>query len=169
LVSEVRAMNPPTREQTVLAILAVMKQHLTFNMAYFASGTPIYMPASQSVRLKTGVCFHYSNVFVSTARALGIPARGVYGLLLNGTLQEVRTTVGLGKIPGHTWAEVSLDDQTWTPLDPQYPGRLNLPSRAYLPLIDDKQVLINIEEPGGTPTEHSLIVEQIIISLTKVR
>jgi hypothetical protein len=61
--------------------------------------------ATQVLRSRAGDSEQHTQLFVALARAAGVPARGVVGLLVrNGTLHY------------HAWAEVFL--QRWIPVDP---------------------------------------------------
>lgn len=62
-------------------------------------------------RVAIGECKSFANVFVSLARATGIPARIVNGFMMS--------PYGL---QGHAWAEVKTDREIWVPIDPQTPN-----------------------------------------------
>ena len=63
------------------------------------------------VKAKKGDCTEHTALFVTLARAVGIPARDVSGLMYMG--DEV------GALGGHAWAEVVLDGH-WIPVDPTF-------------------------------------------------
>jgi hypothetical protein len=70
---------------------------------------PGELSVPQIVARRKGDCTEHARLFVTLARAAGIPAREVGGLLYMGdTLQ---------KFGGHAWAEVALDGR-WVPVDP---------------------------------------------------
>ena len=59
---------------------------------------------------KSGDCTEHALLFVTLARALGIPAREVSGIYYADEL---------GGFGGHAWAEVALDGK-WVPVDPAW-------------------------------------------------
>lgn len=61
---------------------------------------------------RTGDCTEHSQLFVTLARAAGLPAREVSGFVYGGNDQ----TPSLG---GHAWVEVLIDDQ-WIGMDPTW-------------------------------------------------
>lgn len=85
-----------------------------------------------------GQCNHYSVFFVALCRAVGIPARGVNGMVgwgpwikekdlkLRSKIQTKLTPDGLaanrlyGPMGGHIWAEFYLPNYGWIPVDPTW-------------------------------------------------
>ncbi len=61
---------------------------------------------------RSGKCADISSVFVTLARAAGIPSREVYGLRLGRSEQEDITD------DHHCWAEFYRPDTGWVPVDP---------------------------------------------------
>ena len=59
---------------------------------------------------KSGDCTEHALLFVTLARALGIPAREVSGIYYADEL---------GGFGGHAWAEVALNGK-WVPVDPAW-------------------------------------------------
>jgi hypothetical protein len=59
-----------------------------------------------------GDCTEHALLFITLARAAGIPARRVHGYIYN----EDRDSPGFA---GHAWAEVLVDDH-WKPVDPSW-------------------------------------------------
>jgi transglutaminase-like putative cysteine protease len=69
------------------------------------------MTAIESFAQKRGVCQDYAQIFIASARHLGIPARYVSGYFLRVdgvTAQEA----------GHAWAEAYLPKLGWVAFDP---------------------------------------------------
>lgn len=64
----------------------------------------------QTLDTKVGDCTEYAQLFVSLARASGLPAREVAGFIYTG--DSTNGTVG-----GHAWVEVFVDGQ-WISMDP---------------------------------------------------
>jgi hypothetical protein len=86
-----------------------------------------------------GQCNHYSVFFVAMCRAVGIPARGVNGLIgwgpwikkedLELYADNVQTELSsdglsatrvMGSLSGHIWAEFFFPDYGWIPVDPTW-------------------------------------------------
>jgi hypothetical protein len=63
------------------------------------------------LRSKKGDCTEHTALFVSMARAVGLPARPVSGLMYAGDK--------MGAFGGHAWAEVALDGR-WVAVDPTW-------------------------------------------------
>ena len=77
--------------------------------------------ASEVLRAGKGDCTEHALVFVALARAAGIPARGVHGLVYVNYPESPR-----GETPGggpglywHAWAEVRVGDE-WIAVDPTF-------------------------------------------------
>jgi protein-glutamine gamma-glutamyltransferase len=66
---------------------------------------------------KSGFCEHYASAFVALLRAAGVPARVVTGYL-GGELNPVGGYYVVRQSDAHSWAEVWLDGQGWTRVDP---------------------------------------------------
>jgi transglutaminase-like putative cysteine protease len=69
------------------------------------------MTAAESFAQKRGVCQDYAQIFIASARHLGIPARYVSGYFLrvDGVTQQEA---------GHAWAEAYLPKLGWIAFDP---------------------------------------------------
>jgi len=63
------------------------------------------------IAAKKGQCTHHAMLFTALARASGIPARQVHGLMYMGD--------GAKSFGGHAWSEVALDG-IWVPVDPTW-------------------------------------------------
>jgi transglutaminase-like putative cysteine protease len=66
---------------------------------------------------KRGFCGHYASAFVALARAAGIPARVVTGYH-GGTLNPYGDYWIVRQSDAHAWAEVWIEGQGWTRIDP---------------------------------------------------
>lgn len=72
---------------------------------------PELVPVLQIVKDRRGDCSEHSFLFVTLARAAGIPARLVFGVIYMGDM--------LRAFGGHAWAEVAIDLE-WIPVDPTW-------------------------------------------------
>lgn len=66
---------------------------------------------------RAGFCEHYSAAFVVLMRAAGIPARVVVGYQ-GGEVNPVDGYMTVRQSEAHAWAEVWLEQQGWTRIDP---------------------------------------------------
>ena len=85
---------------------------------------------------RSGFCGHYASAFVTLMRAGGVPARVVTGYL-GGEWNPIGGYFVVRQSDAHSWAEVWLQDQGWTRVDPTgvvEPERLR---RGILDLLPD--------------------------------
>ncbi len=98
---------------------------------------------------KLGFCGHYASAFVTMMRAAGVPARVVTGYQ-GGEWNPIRQYFLIRQSDAHAWAEVWLDGDGWTRVDPTAvvaPERLN---RGLLDLLPEsgslgERVVRNVE------------------------
>jgi transglutaminase-like putative cysteine protease len=115
LAGELRAAHPDDME-FVQAVLAMIKQQ-----PFFYTLTPPKL-SDNSVddflfNTKRGFCGHYASAFVALARAAGIPSRVVTGYH-GGTLNPYGDYWIVRQSDAHAWAEVWIQGQGWTRVDP---------------------------------------------------
>jgi len=92
-------------EQRVRGLLLFVSEHLK-------QGTELReLTANEILRNQRGDCTEYAQLFVALARASGLPAREVSGLVYLGDTQ-----LSFG---GHTWAEVAINGR-WQSVDPMW-------------------------------------------------
>jgi hypothetical protein len=72
---------------------------------------PEIAPVLQVVKDRRGDCSEHSFLFVTLARAAGLPARLVFGLIYMGDMVRA--------FGGHAWCEVAIDGE-WVPVDPTW-------------------------------------------------
>ncbi|HEY9100930.1 transglutaminase family protein [Chitinimonas sp.] len=80
--------------------LAQLMQALGEHMPYTPGSTDAATPAAEAFANRNGVCQDHSQVFVTCARLLGVPARYVSGYL----------AADVQHVASHAWAEVWLED-----------------------------------------------------------
>jgi hypothetical protein len=66
------------------------------------------LSTEEILKRKKGVCQHYANLYVTLARAVGIPARIIAG-----------RHISYQGNAAHAWVELNLDNKIWTPIEPQ--------------------------------------------------
>ncbi|MBA2124729.1 transglutaminase family protein [Hyphomicrobium methylovorum] len=76
---------------------------------YQIGATNAHTTAAETLRDGVGVCQDHAHLFISSARALGVPARYVSGYLLIGDEPAEAN---------HAWAEVWINDLGWVGFDP---------------------------------------------------
>ena len=73
--------------------------------------THVTTAAAEAFALRRGVCQDLTHIFISAARALGLPARYVGG--------HLRRSDGVTEqVAGHAWAEVHIENLGWVGFDP---------------------------------------------------
>lgn len=99
-------------DQQVEALLHAVVTHLDYGRTGAAEG------ALAGFEKGVGSCGTYASLFVAMARAVGIPARLVYGWADSGGLAGP-----LGPENRHAWAEYYHPDRGWVPVDPTFAER----------------------------------------------
>ncbi len=89
------------------ALAEAILHHTAGAITYELIGTASVLEVLDTQR---GDCTEYAQMFVSLARAAGLPAREVTGFIYTG---DART----GSFGGHAWVEVLVDGR-WTSMDP---------------------------------------------------
>lgn len=95
--------------------LALMRQiHADFR--YLPASTTVATRAAEALRLRSGVCQDFAQVFIAACRSLGLAARYVSGYLLTQPAPGQPRLVGADA--SHAWAELWCPEQGWLGLDP---------------------------------------------------
>jgi len=81
--------------------------------------------ASDTYDMGYGTCVNYARLFVALSRAVGLPARTVWGIIYNDDVYDYH----------HEWAEFLDDDGYWHPLDFTFSKSFDLSDIRYLDLI----------------------------------
>jgi transglutaminase-like putative cysteine protease len=94
-----------------LATLHALTARIYDEFVFDPDPTQTAMSAAESFAQKRGVCQDYAQIFIASARHLGIPARYVSGYFLrvDGVTQQEA---------GHAWAEAYLPNIGWIAFDP---------------------------------------------------
>ena len=98
-------------------------------------------------RTRRGFCEHYASSFTFLMRAAGVPARVVVGYQ-GGERNELGDHLLIRQYDAHAWAEVWLQGQGWTRVDPTAavaPERIELGLRGALQDSEEGTVLDNLE------------------------
>jgi len=86
------------------------------------------LTVKDALKQKRGECSTHTAVFITLARAAGVPARDVGGYAYMGD--------GEKSLGGHAWAEVAIDGR-WVPVDPTFGQMPADAGRIRLPIEDD--------------------------------
>lgn len=98
-----------------LAIHRFVGSHLR----YLSGSTIVGIEVDEVLRRGVGVCQDYAHLFVTMARAAGIPSRYVSGYLFTKSdSQGADTTDDMVVVETHAWVEVAVPGWGWLALDP---------------------------------------------------
>jgi len=86
-----------------------LSAHILSHVAYTPGETHPETTAEEALAAGHGVCQDHAHIFITAARALGVPARYVSGYLLMEDRVDQDAT--------HGWAEAHLDDLGWVGFD----------------------------------------------------
>ncbi|MDB2426160.1 hypothetical protein N9W41_01300 [bacterium] len=116
-----------SRRDALKMINKFIKESLTYDDILAKFEFLDYKTTSTTISRKKGICTDFSNVFVSLARAIGIPARIIVGYQL-----EPGEDISLEL--SHAWVEVNLDNKKWTPIEPQSGDFIRGSKSLYIPI-----------------------------------
>ena len=92
-----------------LDMLHALSARILDQVAYETGATGVETPAEDALAEGRGVCQDHAQIFIGTARALGIPARYVSGyLMMDDRINQEAT---------HAWAEAHVEDLGWVGFD----------------------------------------------------
>lgn len=94
-------------------ILHHLAERIYLRMKFDADATVICTTAAEAYEAGHGVCQDYTHIFISVARALGIPARYVSGQLFRRDGANVQPAT-------HAWAEAWDAELGWIAFDPTH-------------------------------------------------
>ncbi|MEM9097659.1 MAG: transglutaminase family protein, partial [Pseudomonadota bacterium] len=97
--------------ETDLARMHALNALVHERISYRKGVTKPETTAAEALALGSGVCQDLTHVFLTAARALGLPARYVTGYLHQAEAEDPAT---------HAWAEVHLNGLGWTGFDPTH-------------------------------------------------
>jgi transglutaminase-like putative cysteine protease len=86
-----------------------LSDHIAQTVAYAPGETHVGTTVEEAIAAGKGVCQDHAHIFVTAARALGVPARYVSGYLMMEDRIEQDAT--------HAWAEVHVDGIGWIGFD----------------------------------------------------
>jgi transglutaminase-like putative cysteine protease len=153
LAQRVDTRLPPNRNRRSVALARQMRAEVASDREYIAAVLNVFQKGGFAYTLtpplldmdsvddfifntKRGFCGHYASAFVTMMRAAGVPSRVVTGYQ-GGEWNPIRQYFLIRQSDAHAWAEVWLDGEGWTRVDPTAvvaPERLN---RGLLDLLPE--------------------------------
>ena len=98
--------------EAVFRLSAWVNEHIEYNLSTLSEEAT--KSSSWVLEERRGVCVELTNLFISKARSLGIPAKFVSGIAYTDSdLFDFNWE-------GHGWAEVYFPGHGWVPVDPTY-------------------------------------------------
>ena len=101
-------------DHNLMETLFAINLELFRNYEYVPGCTDLGTSPFQVYLDRRGVCQDFSNLFITLARLLGIPARYVCGYLWTGNNTEARATSDAS----HAWVQLYIPDIGWKDFDP---------------------------------------------------
>ncbi|MDI7860766.1 transglutaminase family protein [Rhizobiaceae bacterium n13] len=96
--------------ETDLARMHALMGTIHETVEYQPGSSNVETTAEQALQARTGVCQDHAHIFVTAARALGMPARYVSGyLMMDGKAEHAAT---------HAWGEAHISGLGWVGFDP---------------------------------------------------
>jgi transglutaminase-like putative cysteine protease len=125
--------------ETLFAInLALFREY-----RYVPGCTDVGTSAYQVYVNRAGVCQDFTNLFITVARLLGIPARYVCGYIHTGNWGETRASSDAT----HAWVELYVPNIGWKGFDP---------TNGVLPQTDHVRMAVGRHYRDATPTAGTL-------------
>jgi len=109
----IRRFAEPFRKQageSVVDGLHALATKLAEEIEYREQGTDVHSTAAEVLKDGFGVCQDFAHLFISCARAIGVPARYVSGYLYTGESDTPH-------VAGHAWAAGWVDGLGWVSFD----------------------------------------------------
>jgi transglutaminase-like putative cysteine protease len=110
---------------------------------YVPGCTDLGTTAYQVFLNRAGVCQDFTNLFITLARLLGVPARYVCGYIHTGNNGDTRA----GSDATHAWVELYIPNIGWKGFDP---------TNGVLPQTDHVRVAVGRHYRDATPTAGTL-------------
>jgi transglutaminase-like putative cysteine protease len=114
-----------------------------YDFKYVSGCTDLSTTAYQVLVHRSGVCQDFTNLFITMARLLGVPARYVCGYLHTGNSGESRA----GSDATHAWIQLYIPNIGWKDFDP---------TNGVLPQTDHVRVAHGRHFRDATPTSGTL-------------
>ncbi len=140
--SRIVALAATLKQKSDIETIMKTFEYVQTNIKYEANEA---IGAEKVLQTKVGKCMDYSDLFVALLRANKIPAKSVFGMLVDFT----------GENPLHAWPEAYLEKQGWVRFDPTT-GHSDITKSAgnYTMKISNKYIVLSegrndVEMPGN--------------------
>ena len=127
----------------LMETLFAMNLSLFRDYKYIPGCTDLGTSSYQVYTSRSGVCQDFTNLFITVARLLGVPARYVCGYIFTGNNGQSRT----GSDQTHAWIELYIPNIGWKGFDP---------TNGVLPQTDHVRVAVGRNFRDATPTAGTL-------------
>jgi len=119
----VGSLKSPDRLKTVMNILKWMKSNISYKIEDFRN-------VEEIIDRGYGECGCWSALFTALCRSAGIPARIIWGVVLDRTPDH--SFAPEGHMKGHAWAEFYIGGVGWVPVEPQHMPTVGLLPTSYV-------------------------------------
>lgn len=123
LTGIVETLKSPDRLTTVKNILKWMKKNISYQIVDFKN-------VEEIIERGYGECGCWSALFTALCRSAGIPARIIWGVIIDPTPDH--SFAPEGHLKGHAWAEFYIAGAGWVPVEPQHLPTLGLLPTSYV-------------------------------------
>jgi transglutaminase-like putative cysteine protease len=127
----------------LMETLFAINLSLFHDYAYIQGCTDLETTAFQVYLTRRGVCQDFTNLFITIARLLGIPARYVCGYLYTGNTHQTRAQSDAS----HAWVQLYIPNIGWKDFDP---------TNGVLPQTDHVRVAYGRHYRDATPTQGTV-------------
>jgi transglutaminase-like putative cysteine protease len=117
------------------------------NYKYVPGSTSLATSPFRVMTSRTGVCQDFTNLFITMARLLGIPARYVMGYIYTGNCGTQREGARAGSDASHAWVQLYIPDIGWKGFDP---------TNGVLPQQDHIRVAVGRHYRDTAPTTGTI-------------
>lgn len=115
-LAEAHSIPDPRSPEQVERALDELTLTISREFTYDTSVTNVYSSVDDVLALRAGVCQDFAHLFISAARAMGVPARYVSGYI-HVPSEKVATAAS------HAWAEAWIAGRGWIGFDATHPIR----------------------------------------------
>ena len=110
-ISFLKSKTLKRKDMTVAEVLSMIRNVTVSKLSYSPSGVRTHL--SEALRRGTGDCSEYSDLYVTIARGLGIPAVRALGYII----ENWNEALGEYEYYGHAWPLVYIPGYGWIPVE----------------------------------------------------
>ena len=131
----------------IMETLFAINLEMFRNYRYVPGSTGLETSPFRVMTNRTGVCQDFTNLFITMARLLGIPARYVMGYVYTGNSGPDAYPERAGSDASHAWVQIYIPDIGWKGFDP---------TNGVLPQQDHIRVAVGRHYRDTAPTTGTL-------------